>query len=78
MNDLSLLSHVVLKAKYCPNEIIVEAAHCYKTSFIWSSLLIGKILVDEYSTWKVGDGKDIEVWHDKWIPKPPDCMVTSF
>lgn len=60
MNDPSLLSHVVLKAKYCPNTILVKASQSHRKSFIWSSLLIGKNLVDEFSVWRVGDGKDLK------------------
>ncbi|XVF71515.1 hypothetical protein PTKIN_Ptkin12aG0043900 [Pterospermum kingtungense] len=79
LHDPELLSHRILKAKYFPHVHASKATKGYRDSYIWQSLLVGKMVVDEGAIWKVGNGKDISVWKDKWVPKPSifkvDCPV---
>ena len=44
----------------------VELAN--KSSFLWRSLLRGRDIVEKEALWRVGDGKNINVLRDKWIP----------
>lgn len=44
-------------------------------SFSWASLLIGKLVVEEVSMWRVGDGSQIDIWRSKWLPKAPTFKV---
>ena len=38
-------------------------------------MLQGKKVVDQGTIWRVGDGKRINVWLDKWVRKCPDFKV---
>ena len=31
--------------------------------------------MEQGTIWRVGDGKSIDVWNDRWIKKPPDFKV---
>lgn len=75
VHDDNLLSSQVLQAKYFPNDRPVDAKFKPGCSSI-CSLMAGKQLVDEGSIWRVGDGKTINVWKDKWIRKPPSFKPT--
>ena len=39
--------------------------------FIWSSILAARDTLNEGLRWKVGDGKSIRFWKDKWLPCVP-------
>ena len=69
------LSHKVLKAKYFPYSTLHQAQKGSKASYLWASLLEGKRVVEQGANWRVGDGKSINVWNDRWIKKPPDFKV---
>nr|YP_009381028.1 hypothetical protein AEK19_MT0632 [Utricularia reniformis]ART30886.1 hypothetical protein AEK19_MT0632 [Utricularia reniformis] len=67
-NPDSLLSRVY-KSKYFP-EGDIFSAH----PFSWRSLMElmeARDLVLAGSRWRVGNGQNIRVWHDPWIPTPP-------
>ena len=74
-HDEDSLIYKVMKAKYFPYTEVSRAKRGPKVSYLWSSLLEGKKVVDRGSIWRVGDGKKVEVWNDRWIKKPPDFKV---
>ena len=39
-----------------------------KSFFLWHSLLKGRDIMNMGATQRVGDGRSINVWKDKWIP----------
>jgi hypothetical protein len=75
-NPDSLVAQV-LKAKYFPQVKALEANLGTWPSLAWRSLLSTKELVCKGAIWKVGDGKDIRVWGDCWIPKPTSFSMQS-
>ncbi|KAI5349186.1 hypothetical protein L3X38_002073 [Prunus dulcis] len=58
----------MLKARYFPNSDFMHATLSSIPSFVWSSILWGRDLLDANLYWCVGDGKMIDVYKDKWIP----------
>lgn len=42
-----------------------------KPSWLWSSLLEGRKLIQDGSQWNVGNGELIQFWNDKWVPEIP-------
>ena len=62
------LVYKVLKAKYFPTCDFVHASIGHNTSYTWRSLISAQSLVIEGLRWRVGNGANIKVWQDKWLP----------
>ena len=39
--------------------------------YLWHNFLRGKALIQEGSIWRIGDGRRIDVWKDKWVQSLP-------
>uniref|UniRef100_A0A453GEU8 Reverse transcriptase zinc-binding domain-containing protein n=1 Tax=Aegilops tauschii subsp. strangulata TaxID=200361 RepID=A0A453GEU8_AEGTS len=59
----------VLKARYFPNENILEVVPRGGISYAWRSLLHGLSLFREGYIWRIGDGTHVRIWSDPWIPR---------
>ncbi|XP_021768525.1 uncharacterized protein LOC110732828 [Chenopodium quinoa] len=69
------LTHAILKAKYFKNSSVLEAYHGYDLSYSWRCLWGSKSLLLEGLKWRVGNGVNIQVWKDAWLPgKPPTAI----
>jgi hypothetical protein len=44
---------------------------------VWRSLLSGRDLLNEGLVWRIGDGKKIQIWKDRWLPTPLSFSVQS-
>ncbi|KAK1650817.1 hypothetical protein QYE76_068622 [Lolium multiflorum] len=58
----------VLCARYFPNGNILDAVPAPGISYTWRSILRGVALLKEGLIWRVGDGANIKMWKDPWIP----------
>jgi hypothetical protein len=67
----------IMKAKYYPNESILEAKLGTKPSFIWRSSYKSRVLVREGLIWRIGDGSRVHIWGDKWLPTPTTYCIQS-
>jgi len=80
-NENSLISRV-FKAKYHPKCPFSQAKPTSNMSYTWNNILKARHILNQGSYWRVGDGKSINIWSDKWLPnqhghkvwtpKPPD------
>lgn len=59
--------HRVLKSRYFPNTDAKNAPNYVNSSYVWSSLMAGKRVVDMATYMRVGDGLSIDVVPDPWI-----------
>jgi hypothetical protein len=59
----------ILKAKYYPNTSCLEARPRHGISYTWRSILQGIDLLKKGIIWRLGDGDQINMWHDPWIPR---------
>lgn len=59
----------VLRAKYYPNDIILNCLPRHGISYSWRSILTGLELLKKGIIWRVGDGTSISIWSDPWLPK---------
>lgn len=65
-NPQSLVSSV-FKASYFKHGDLRTARVTSNASFIWISLAWSRDLIEQGSAWRVGDGRKISVWGDKWV-----------
>ena len=59
----------ILKAKYYPTTSIFEAKPKNGMSYSWRSILRGLEVMKLGIIWRIGDGRDIKIWSDPWIPR---------
>lgn len=62
----SLLSHI-LKSRYFKNYNILECSMSSRPSYECRSIMFGRDMLVKCLILPIGNGKDILVWHDKWI-----------
>lgn len=58
----------VLRAKYYPDGDLFSARAVPGISYVWRSILQGLEVVKEGMVWLVGDGENIRIWQDPWLP----------
>ncbi|CAH9148255.1 unnamed protein product, partial [Cuscuta epithymum] len=72
----SLMSRV-LKAKYFPQSSFLEAKVGNNPSFIWRSIFETQNILKENIRRRVGNGINVQVWADAWLPGPGTGKITS-
>lgn len=65
------------KAKYYPKSSLLQAGIKWHSSHAWRSILQGNKLISNGLKWAVGNGQNINIWHDKWLPSspPPNAIL---
>ncbi|XP_050254980.1 uncharacterized mitochondrial protein AtMg00310-like [Quercus robur] len=75
------LFHRLFKAKFFPNGSILDAK-AGTGSFAWESILKGREVISKGLRWRVGNGSEIRIFQDNWLPdhylnrvlSPPDFL----
>jgi ribonuclease HI len=67
----------IMKAKYFPDCSVLEASLGKKPSFAWRSIHSSMDLLQEGLVWRVGNGKTIRIWKDRWLNTPTTYRVQS-
>jgi len=75
-NPNSLVAQVY-KAKYFPYDDILSAKIGNNPSYTWRSIHNSLVILKEGTRWRVGNGKRIHIWDDRWLPTPTTCKVIS-
>lgn len=71
------LLYGVLKSKYFPNCDFLHVALGNNPSYTWRSILSTQSIVKQGVRWRVGNGTDILIWGDKWLPWVSSYEVIS-
>ena len=58
----------VLRAKYFPDGDLLNVQEGPGMSYSWRSIVRGVKAMNEGLIWRVGDGTNINIWLDPWIP----------
>ncbi|WVZ54075.1 hypothetical protein U9M48_004939 [Paspalum notatum var. saurae] len=67
----------VLRAKYFPLSDVLEARAKNGISYTWCSVLKGLHLLREVIIWRIGDGSQVNIWADPWIPRGETTRVIT-
>ncbi|GLT61404.1 hypothetical protein SLA2020_341140 [Shorea laevis] len=67
----------VLKSLYFSDSSFFDARKGSHLSWAWSSILKGRDIVQLGARWNVGNGQDVLIFQDKWIPTLPGFQVIS-
>ena len=59
----------LLRAKYWPDGDLFAAKEGPGISYTWRSLLRGLKALEKGMIWRVGNGQQIRIWDDPWIPE---------
>lgn len=59
----------VLKVKYFPNSCILDSKPNSSASFTGKSISGASDMVKRGIRWRVGNGENIDMWCDNWIPR---------
>ncbi|XP_038695403.1 uncharacterized protein LOC119992679 [Tripterygium wilfordii] len=69
INPTSLSSRV-LKAKYFPNSDFLKVEKKRNASYLWTSFLNVRYLIEDGLRWRIGNGATVHIWGNNWLPKP--------
>ncbi|XP_071933588.1 uncharacterized mitochondrial protein AtMg00310-like [Coffea arabica] len=73
----NLLVSKVLKAKYMKEENWIETQPPSTASWCWKSIHKGGELLQQGLWKRVGDGRTVRIWKDKWIPGSANGCVSN-
>nr|XP_023881744.1 uncharacterized protein LOC111994118 [Quercus suber] len=76
LENKSSLFHRFFKAKFFPKGTIFDAKED-KGSFAWKSILKGHEIIKSGTQWRVGNGKNILIYNDNWLPDPQYPRIQS-
>ncbi|KAL5560150.1 hypothetical protein UlMin_036361 [Ulmus minor] len=77
IRNLDSLVGKVLKACYFPNGDFLNARKGKHASLVWRSLVWGREIIERGSRWRVGSGRNIDIFKDRWLPEPSNFKVTT-
>ena len=77
LSNLSSFVTRVLKSKYFPNGDVLNAKLGSLPSYSWRSIHGSLEVIRRGSRWRVGNGKLIHIWEDRWLPTPSTYKVIS-
>lgn len=75
-NPDSLMARV-FKAKYSPFDDVLNSKKWSNPSYAWRSIHNSLEVIRRGTRWKVGNGRRIHIWDDRWLPTPTTYKVIS-
>jgi hypothetical protein len=67
----------IIKAKYYPNDDLLEAKVGSKPFFAWRSLQGAKELLEAGLFWRIDNGHEAQIWGDCWLPQHSTYRIQS-
>jgi ribonuclease HI len=67
----------ILKAKYFPHGSFLEAKEGNRPSLAWRSIISANNLLKDRLLWRIGDGRSVKIWGDRWLPRPSSFQIQS-
>lgn len=60
----------VLQARYFRQSNFLQAKLGSNPSYIWKSILWGRIVIQKGYRWRIGSGNKVQIYISNWIPIP--------
>ena len=76
LTDHTSLFYRVFSAKYFPNGSVLDAKPS-SGSYAWQSIVKALPLIKSCMLWRVGDGKQIKFFGERWLPGEEPAKVIS-
>lgn len=70
INPNSLCAQV-LNARYYLDGRLEDMLFAGNASSTWKAIQHGLELLKKGVTWSIGDGRDVRIWRDRWLPTEP-------
>ena len=77
LEEPSSLMACLYKAKYFPNYDVLRASIGSNPSYARRSIHKSLKVLKQGTRWRVGNGKLVHIWDDKWLPTPTTYKVIS-
>ena len=77
LTKLDSLVAQVFKAKYFPYDDILNSKKESNPSYAWRSIHNSLEVIRRGIRWRVGNGRRIHIWEDRWLPTPSTHKVIS-
>lgn len=71
------LASQILKAKYYPRSTVLATKVGRNPTLIWHSISSSIDLIREGTLWRIGNGQQVNIWKDNWLPKHITHKVQS-
>ena len=55
----------------------MEATCPSSTSYAWKSIIKGRDVIKRGASLRIGDGKSVHIWGDRWLPQKDSPLVLS-
>ena len=75
-NPKSLMARVY-KAKYLPHDEVLNSKKGSNPSYAWRCIHNNLEVIRKGTRWRVGNGRRIHIWDNKWLPTPTTHKVIS-
>lgn len=72
-----LLMSRVLKEKYFPQQELFQVKQKGNDSWLWKSWLGAKHIGERGLSWRIRDGRAINIWSDRWLPNDTGGKTVS-
>ena len=77
LHDDNSLFYKVFKARFFPRSSILDAEDSSSAFYAWKSILKGREVIRKGALRRVGDGKQIKIWGDNWLPLQSLAKITT-
>lgn len=64
-----------MKEKYYPNKSFMQARLGSRPSYAWRNIFQAWEVLEKGLVWRVGNGEQIHIWGDKWLPTPSTFAI---
>ena len=71
------LCATILRVKYYPDGDLLNTDLKKGSSFTWQSIMAGVSSLKRGHIWRVGNGQNIDIWEDAWIPNCANRKIVT-
>ena len=77
LHDKSTLFYQIFKVKFFSQCSIMEVICPSSASYAWKSIFKGRDVIRHGAIWRIGDGKSVNIWGDRWLSLKYSPIILS-